>query len=391
MTAPHITQAAPPVKLQKHVQALDGWRAVACIMVLYHHTGFFLHFGPLYVWGSTGVHLFFALSGYLLFRPFCKAMLKDAPFEFKNFYARRILRIYPAYLLALVVYLSVRYATGSRLPSNHNLLMHLLMLFNSSDPHEFFAINGAFWTLAIEAQFYALLPLLAFMVYRLVQRRPEIAMFGTAALFACIGLISRGVELYHTTGPGMIDPLVVRYHSVFSFLDFFSYGMVVTAFESTVMRSRKLERWPVTGLLLAGLMLFLAANGWCAQATGGDLLQANSFWCLWLAPLVLCSGIAAILMVVVRSDGLLTSFLVTRPMVYVGRISYSVYLFHFLVESFIFRRFPLHDVSNYTLRTFCYGSLALAPTLLLASVTYYLVEAPCMRIGDRFRSKSAPV
>ena len=113
----------------------------------------------------------------------------------------------------------------------------------------------------------------------------------------------------------------------------------------------------------------------------------DDFFYLWAFPTLLCVGIAGLLFFIVRSDGILPSLLATPPMAYIGRISYSVYLFHILVELPIFRLFPLKEISSYVLRTFCWGAIALGPTLLVATVSYYLVEAPCMRIADRFRSR----
>src|SRR5687767_2866467 len=109
--------------------ALDGWRAVACLLVLFTHTGFTLGYHPVLVWGFTGVHLFFVLSGYLLFTPFCKAIIDRNPLpDFGWFYLRRWLRIYPPYFLALVVFTVLRYVSNSHPPTGFSFLSHALLI-----------------------------------------------------------------------------------------------------------------------------------------------------------------------------------------------------------------------------------------------------------------------
>ena len=378
-----VTLTARPIRSL----ALDGWRAVACLLVLFHHTGFWLHYGSLAVWGFTGVHFFFVLSGYLLFRPFGKVMRADEPFGFGRFYLRRFLRIYPAYLLAFVAFTAVRFASRLHPPSTHDLITHLLFAFNSANPREFFGINVAFWTLAIEAQFYVLLPLLAFAVYRFSGRRAVPTMFAAATLFLCLGFGARGLELFRTTGPGFTNEPVIRFHTVFSFLDFFATGMFVAAFEAIAHASKTPGRWTTWSLLVVGTTLFLLANRWCSLAGAGDWMLVNDFTFLWWFPLLLCLGLAMILYTVVCSERLLTAILANPALVYVGKISYSVYLFHILVQLPMFKLLPLDGIHDQTVRSFCWGCISVTPTIVLATVTFWLVEAPFLRLAERFRDQ----
>ena len=382
---PAVSPAVRPIRSL----ALDGWRAVACLLVLFHHTGFWLHCGPIVIWGFTGVHLFFVLSGYLLFRPFGKVMRMDTPFRLKRFYLRRLLRIYPAYLLALVAFTAVRYVSCLHPPSLHDLATHLLFAFNSANQREFFGINAAFWTLAIEAQFYLLLPFLTFLVYRALGRRAIPAMFATAALFLLVGVTARALEVLQTTGPGFTNEPAIRFHTVFSFLDLFAGGMFVAAFDVRDHPSKTLGWAAGWGLLAVGTSLFLLANRWCTLAGAGDwMLVNNSAFLCGFAPL-LCLGLTMILYVVVRSEGFLTSILANRAFVNVGKVSYSVYLFHILVQLPMFPLLPLTAVHDYALRTFCWGLISLGPTLLVATVTYRLAEAPFLRLAAGLRDREA--
>ena len=385
-TSKQTETAAVPAARPAHSLALDGWRAVACLLVLFYHTGFTLRCGPCVVWGFTGVHLFFILSGYLLFRPFYKSMRTDTSFGFRRFYLRRLLRIYPAYLVALGAFVAARYASGLHSPSVHDLISHLLFAFNSADQREFFGINVAFWTLAIEAQFYVLLPLLTLVVYRLCKRQAIVAMFATATLFLLLGLSSRALELSRTTGADFTNQPAVRFHTVFSFLDLFAGGMFIAALEALGTCS-KMRRWQTSwGLLAAGISLFLLANAWCTHAGDGDWMLVNNFFFLWGFPPLLCAGLGIIFHEIIRAGSLLAPLLANKVVAYIGEISYSVYLLHILVQIPMFKALPLTSVRSYELRTFLWGCISLGPTLLVAALLYHFVEQPFLNLSARIKS-----
>ena len=109
---------------------------------------------------ATGVQLFFTLSGFLLFRPYAIAMLTGKPLPSSvRFYKKRALRILPAYWVALAVLLAFNWQIAKD-PVWLNGLTHSLFI------HDIFPrynrdLDGPFWTLAVEAQFYLALPWIA--------------------------------------------------------------------------------------------------------------------------------------------------------------------------------------------------------------------------------------
>jgi peptidoglycan/LPS O-acetylase OafA/YrhL len=383
------TENTPPpvVPARQRSLALDGWRAVACLLVLFHHTGFFLGHRPIVVWGFTGVHLFFVLSGYLLYRPLCKAMLAGAPFDVRDFYIRRLLRIYPAYLLALAAFTVARYVTRNHPPSAYDLLTHLVFAYDSYDVRRFFGIAAVFWTLAIEAQFYVILPLISILVYRAAGRHARVAIAATPFLLFVVGLISRAIELHYTTGSTATDDAAIRFHRVFSFLDLFACGMVVAALELLTTARQSLRSSTGSLLAVAGLAMFLAANAWCSLANKGEWMMANDFRLALLFPPLLCGGLALVLHTVIRSESPLSRWLAVRPLVFLGEISYGIYLFHVLVQLLCVDLFSLSWVASYTWRTFLWGLISLFPTVLVAAVCYRLVEEPCLRVSLRYKHK----
>ena len=97
-----------PTWLPKYLPELDGLRGIAVLCVVFYHcsprlVGTWVHYASL--WGWVGVNLFFVLSGFLITSILIEA--RGKPHYFRNFYARRALRIWPVYVLLLVVvYLS---------------------------------------------------------------------------------------------------------------------------------------------------------------------------------------------------------------------------------------------------------------------------------------------
>ncbi|HEV8190984.1 MAG TPA: acyltransferase, partial [Ktedonobacterales bacterium] len=148
-------------------RALDGLRAVAALSVLSYHLLLRLHVKGTQlgtttynIWHylATGVDLFFVLSGFLLFLPYARAMLTGKPLpSASRFYQRRALRILPAYWVCLVI-LAVLPTAAHRVPlSFGDIATHLLMIHDAFPDYNR-DLNGPFWTLAVEAQFYLLLP-----------------------------------------------------------------------------------------------------------------------------------------------------------------------------------------------------------------------------------------
>ena len=185
----------------KHVELLDYIRGIAIIAVLLFHSlgtayGYdvlpwcgwfrdfsvpdsFLCFLPL-SFGAMGVAIFFVVSGFCIHMSF-----QQQGQRWGSFFIRRIFRIYPAYLAALVfcVLLVIAY---TRLTFHSHffwmqLLTHLFLIYNCH-PSTFSGINGSFWSLAIEAQLYLLYPALLVLVAKLGWRRTMVILAGCELL-----------------------------------------------------------------------------------------------------------------------------------------------------------------------------------------------------------------
>lgn len=265
---------------------LDALRVLACLLVVVFHvrTLLVVDFGPLnpiIEGGMSGVFIFFALSGYLIYKPFVRGEVDPRTYSIK-----RTARVLPGYFVALV---ALAFLTGSRLPAEHPL-PYLTITSSYSPPlREFLGVS---WTLSAEIIFYLLLPLTA----RLVAGREIVRL-------SLIGLASIILALYHR--------LVLDGSNLWLLG---SFPVVAYAF--------------IPGMILAVVEVkhpaaFRRLGGPLPLVLGTALVIIG---CLHLAdPLALPTGVGTVLvmawLVQHRVPG-------ARPLAFLGGASYAMYLWH---------------------------------------------------------------
>ena len=379
--------------------ALDGVRAVACLLIYFYHLGLNVIRPPLVVEGFTGVTVFFVLSGYLLYGPFAGALLGGRTFPgWRSYLIRRLTRIYPPYLASLAVYTAVRYAleairpggTRSSPPGLGNLASHALLVFNYGDRREFYGICGVFWSLAIEAQFYWLLPIVCAVAFRL-GARGRWSGATPVLLFGAVGPVSRALESRYFVEHHLSDALP-RFVAVTSYLDLFAAGMALAVLSKADgggrWRAPAVARWAILGLGVAG---FLAAENWSLAATNlkSDWQTTPAFAYTVFYPSASSASSALVLLALVTRPGVGAGPLTWRPLVRLGEVSYSLYLYHVLVQMGVIlavtpgRRYP-GPWENFNT-----ALLALVPTLVVAALGYRLVERPALAWGLKHSSHPA--
>ena len=364
-------------------EALDGLRAIAALLVVFYHCGVQLQVPPFVIPGYSGVHLFFVLSGYLISRPFWARLVKGQPLpSWRKYAARRFVRIYPTYFVALVVFVAMRFAGHLHTPSFADVLLHVLLAFNWGSAAQFLAINIAMWTLAIEAQFYVLLPIAAGLAKRLAPARGRREALLVALAFVLIGWVSRGLE-YRSTLPGEL-----RFRLPFSFLDLFAMGMFIAYLELTQAAFFR-ARLPLRrGLLLCAAALLLGTNYWLVAAGGGDWLSPPTLALACLYPTLICGAFALILLAVLTRVRYRIAVLTSAPFVFIGQISYSMYLFHVGVGYFLLTRLP-RDLGQWLgSRPPVYALVQLGPVVVVSYLAYLLVERPSLRWVEKFSLRS---
>lgn len=314
------------------VESLTGMRAVAALMVVGTHaaygTGQETHgyVGLLYSRLEIGVPIFFVLSGFLLFGPWVKAAATGVtPPLLGRYVWRRVRRIMPAYVVTvLLVFLVYQFRTVGPNPGHTwvGLLRHLSLTQIYTGNYILTYLHQGLtqmWSLAVEAAFYATLPLLAYLLLTVVCRRrwrPVLLLAGLAGLAA---VSPAWLVVQHTTDwlPGSAGMWLPAH------LACFSGGMALAVLRAIGARCHAYVAIP-----LALLGYLLVATPIAGAATMGPVK-------LW-EPLTktLLYAIVATLVVAplaLGNRGWYASLLSTRPIVWLGEISYEIFLIHVIV------------------------------------------------------------
>ncbi len=375
-------------KVHHAITGLDGLRAVAALAVFGVHYNQTVRFesrlGPFDVSrllenGEHGVSLFFTLSGFLLSLPFWRALSAGCELPRLNVYAvRRLARILPAYYgaLTLLIVLSGLW----RFPAAFaDITLHYTFLFNFAE-FSIFSINPPFWTLAVEMQFYVLLPLI-FMLLARANRHWWlwlIVSFGVgsyAVHYWLMGSVTRIIEWPFNPLLTWIRPYgAVLTHSVLAHLPHFLLG-VIAGYLFLKLHARMREEH--VNLQRVSEIVF-----WCAFCVIlvllgtplGDFVQIpHGRYGLPLIPMLLAAMIIS-----TPTTRFARCCLDGFPLRALGIISYGIYMYHLpcliLVDRYM-ATYELDAPEHWVL----FGAIGLALTIMVATASFVLIEKPVLK------------
>ncbi len=328
--------------------ALDGYRAVAAIGVLVYHVAGTSRLttdgtplaGILGNLGNFGVAVFFLLSGFLLYRPFVRAHLAGTgdP-SWLRFWRHRFLRIFPAYWLALTAFILL---IGLRNPTWDKYLT-LYSLTQIYRPYYGFAALTVAWTLCIEVSFYVVLPFLAAGIRhglgrgaRSLRTKVQAQLLGLGVLWV-LGWIYRVTVASQAVGPDA-GPADNQHLWLPNYLDWFALGMVLAVAVAWTDAGGRLPRWLTAlaetdwlcVLVAAACYLVLALTRTAEpQLAAGTGKETVAQMCVRFA----LNGGAAFFFLLpsilgTRRPGALQRALATTVPLFLGTISYGIYLWH---------------------------------------------------------------
>ncbi len=405
------------------IAALDGIRACAILFVISFHIDWTnQNYEKLWNWhtnpiatsvaiaGGTGVTLFFVLSGFLLFLPYAKALLFAGRWPLaRSFYVRRTLRILPGYYLSLFVLIFLSAPHYLR-PENLRGLGFFLTFLMDSSKGTFRQINGPYWTLAVEWQFYMILPLLALGLLLLVRRvRPEQRL--GVVILALLGIIAGGLfvrfwGLYFQENPTATF-LIPRH--VLDIVLFFSFGRTGKYTEDFavgmlgallyvyaqslppehlfVRRLHQLSIW----FWRLGILILVFSAIWHFQpivpTPVWPFLQPIMPYFSWLSEMVLALGYGLCIIAVLFGSRELQRPFTWMPLRWIGLISYSLYIWHLplivLFQTQILQPFFPH--LNHYIAYLLYWVWVFIVIVPFCVLYYAFIERPGIRLGDRWR------
>jgi peptidoglycan/LPS O-acetylase OafA/YrhL len=314
------------------VPALTGVRALAAILVLATHaaytTGKYTHgyLGVVYSRMEIGVPIFFVLSGFLLFGPWVRAAVAGTAEPSLSRYARhRVRRIMPAYVVTvLAAYLIYHFREAGPNPGHsvNGLLRNLTLTQIYTDSYLYSHLHQGLtqmWSLAVEVAFYLVLPGLAYLLLVLLCRRrwrPGLLLVGLAGL----ALISPAwMVLVHETeilpdGASLWLP---------GYLAWFIGGMMLTVLAAMGVRSY----WFIA-IPLATVCYFIAATPIAGEPTTSPTGLAQAVVKIAFYAVIATLVVAPLAL---GDRGCYTRLLASRPMVWLGEISYEIFLVHLIV------------------------------------------------------------
>lgn len=375
---------------QQHLPSLDGLRGLAVLMVIAHNVQMFDPVPPgwtnqaiqmLFNFGWMGVQLFFVLSGFLITGILLDS--RDEPHQWRNFMARRVLRIFPLYYGTLLVLFVVLPWLGWQPEAYRqdvkDQLWEWLYLENWSIALGNESTLPHFWSLAVEEQFYLVWPLV------LIWQRSSRQVLVISLLLAGASLV---VRLY-MVGVGMSAEAI--YVTTPSRMDALSLG----AAAACLLRDPTLAPWLrqhhtrwLRGVLALTCVAFLLTHGFPRISPLGQTIGYFTLSVLFSAMIM-----SAVLGDSAGSSHRWHEVLKLSALASVGRYSYGMYIIHK----------PLHDTFSHpamrrlgiqTAGSFTWAGLHVAATMLISYVaallSYHLLEVHFLKLKRHFISERAP-
>jgi peptidoglycan/LPS O-acetylase OafA/YrhL len=394
-------------KRRFHIKGADGLRAIACLLVLYHHLtqkmnpdstpGWFKpihHFG---MRGEVGVSLFFVLSGALLSFPYWKSLLSgESKPRLSHFALARVARIVPATwlnlilctLLALYLY---------EIPIDYKLLFSGLFFVNSYHYSTFFPaeLNGPLWSIGLEVSCYVLLPIVLFFVLKLAKN--FLTAFISLALWIAINQLVINpwvIERFMTSqdGKGWDKGLVggakewLPYWNVVSFFSQFLIGSLAALLIAKLQRSSREKKFYFDGGAILLMIAAIALVGQRLTPGAPDSFTRQPYLSPFYALLM------AFALVGISQSVFLYKIFDNRLFVWISQISFGVYLWHQVVQNILQRSFKenyvyfgVTDLQEWTLMS----AIVIVVAVAIATISWKFFEKPILNAARRKMNNNA--
>ena len=308
--------------------------------------------------GALGVPVFFLLSAYLITELLLRELDRTGSIEIKNFYMRRVLRIWPLYFAVLVAGCCIAHVVEKQGFSFYAMVSYLFLCGNwYCGLHGYLPLGlGGLWSISVEEQFYLIWPT----VVRLIRRK------GLLWFSATLWTICQIAVVFLCLQGKTVNPAI--WTNSLSQFQYFAIGSMIS-----VLLNRTVPRINIALRILSvlsGLGVFICADR-VFDTTGYGVASLRSTY-----PGYLIVGLGASLIFFGFLGARIAAWM--SPVVYLGKISYGLYVFHQII---------ILAVSKVPAGSFerpIRAGIALAIAAVLASLSYRYFESPFLRLKQRF-------
>ncbi len=356
-----------------YLPELDGLRFIAFMLVFVHNAPSISSskiWTALHEYGWIGVDLFFCLSGFLITKLLVMEHERTGEINIRNFYYRRVLRIWPLYFFYLAIgFLFIIFTDGwhpvlaKHLAGLATFTYDFVVLFLT---YKAFAIYFHLWTVSYEEQFYIIIP---WVIQKVLQNARRINFLFIFVVFTAGNLIRIIFIYYNAKHPAI-------------------YMLPITHFEAML------------GGIAIGLGLFddlsVIVKNWILLSLGLVLISVAFLlpnvheigWGLAITYPVVGLGMTLIVISLTKSTTSgISNLLRNDLLVYLGKISYGLYMFHLLSLStsiLVTQKLSSHFNIPIAFHQVLYFFIGLSLTILLSIASYIFLEKPFLKLKDRY-------
>lgn len=350
-----------------YLKGLDGLRAIASLSVVIGHIELtkYNYKLPNYVsyiseWGSLGVTLFFVLSGFLITTLLQKEKNNKGKINIKNFYLRRILRVWPLYYLILIV---------SAFALNYSPSYITLLLCGSIFPNIAHGVGAAWiaspqiWSIGVEEQFYLFWP-------TLLKQRIRIIFIFSLFLVLVFPILPHFFQ-FVLNKLGASNHTLLSIERIFSVLNF---GAMATGALFSLLYFNQNKFFKIIKNKLTPINKFLAILPFLLWFSGINFsfLQSQVYSLLF--------GYMIILLI----EGTFLSIFESSILLFIGKISYGIYMFHWVIMILILNLTQSFIKTNLITGNLILYASIIGLTILTAYLSYNFVESKILRLKNRF-------